>query len=151
MCTIARWATRLESLAHVILRDDGYLLLEISVAAGVVAVIVRVDDEAHRLFGDAFQCGLNLLRERSILIIHNHNAVVADRRANVPSRALEHVHVAGHFRDLDLHFAEILVLSHSHSRNEEQTSRQNGCHVIHPFLFLNAPGHILAKSVQVSR
>ena len=58
---VAAAAAALQALADVILRDDGRLLLEVCISAGVVGVIVRVDDETHGLVGDAFQCGLNLV------------------------------------------------------------------------------------------
>ncbi len=110
---IAGGAARFQSLAHIVLRDDRRLLLEIRVPAGVIAVIVRVDDEPHRLVGDAFQRRLNFLGERGVLIVDNHNSIVPDRCANVPSRAFQHVNVAGHLGDLHLDFAEILLLRRS--------------------------------------
>ena len=42
----------------------------------MVVVIVRVNDEAHRLVGDTFQGGLNFLGERRVLVIDNDDAVV---------------------------------------------------------------------------
>ena len=84
---VARRAAALQALAHVVLRDDRRLLLEICIPAGVIAVIVRVDDEPHRLVGDALQRGLNLVGQRGVLIVDDHDAVVADRRADVSSRA----------------------------------------------------------------
>ena len=97
----------------------GRLLLEVRVPAGVVAVIVRVDDEAHRLVGDALQRGLNLVRQRRVLVVDDHDAVLADGRADVAARALQHVDVAGDLGDLDLHFAEVLVLSRGQAESKK--------------------------------
>ena len=108
--TIARGAAALQPLAHVVLRDDRSLLLEICISARVISVIMRVDDEPHRLVGDALQRRLNLVGQRCVLIIDNHDAVFADGRADVSSRAFQHVNASGHLRDLDLDLAEILVL-----------------------------------------
>jgi hypothetical protein len=93
------------------LRNDRRLLLEVRVSSGVVAVIVRVDDESHRLVGYPLERCLNLVGQRRVLIVDNHDPVVAHRRANVPARALQHVDVPGHFGDLDLNLAEVLFLS----------------------------------------
>ena len=61
----------------------GRLLLEVSVPAGMVAVIVGVDDEAYRLVGDALQRGLDLFRQRGVLVVDDDDAVLADRGADV--------------------------------------------------------------------
>ena len=42
-----------QALADVLVRDDRRLLAEDLVAAGVIAVVVRVEDELDRLGGDA--------------------------------------------------------------------------------------------------
>ena len=67
-----------QPLAHVFLRDDGSQLGEIRISAGVVAVVVRVDDETHRLVGDAFERRLDLGRQRGELIVDHNDAIVAD-------------------------------------------------------------------------
>lgn len=96
--------------ANVVLCNDGRLLLRICVAAGVIAVEVRIDDETDGLISDTFQCSLNLLGQPGVLIVDED--VVADGRSNVSrSLAFQHVNVAGHFRDVELNFAQILVLS----------------------------------------
>ena len=78
---IARRAAGLQAFAHIVVGDQrGARGIERLVAAGMVAVIVGVDDEAHGLVRDAdvFQRGLNLLRERGELVVHDHDAVLAD-------------------------------------------------------------------------
>src|SRR5580692_6203973 len=76
--------------ANVVLCNDGRLLLRICVAAGVIAVEVRIDDETDGLISDTFQCSLNLLGQPGVLIVDED--VVADGRSNV-SRSLAFQHV----------------------------------------------------------
>ncbi len=90
--------------------DDRRLLLKEFVSAGVVWVIVRVDDEAYRLVGNALQRCLNFVGERGVLIVDHDDAVAADRGTDVAARALQHIDGAGNFGDFDLHFGEIAVL-----------------------------------------
>ena len=71
-------SARRQPLAHVLLRDDGPLLGKIRISAGVVAMVVRVDDETHRLVGDALERRLDLGRERGELIVDHNDAIVAD-------------------------------------------------------------------------
>jgi hypothetical protein len=79
---------------------------------------MRVDDEAHRLVGNAFESLLNSFCERSVLIVNDHNAIIANRSANVAPGPGEHVNVAGDCRDFDLHLAEVLILSQAQPRRE---------------------------------
>src|SRR5580700_2417167 len=127
---IASASAALQAFANVVLGNDGRLLLEVGVPTGVVGVIVGVDDETHRLVGDAFQRVLNLVGQRGVLVIDDDDAVVADRRANVSARALQHVNIASHSRDLHLHFAEVLFLSGSQGTGE-QTGGKKGRHFTH--------------------
>src|SRR5271165_3498167 len=64
-----RLAAFLQSFADVIVRNDGSLLLKKFVPARVVSVVVRVDDKAHWLVGNAFEGYLNFVSKRSVLII----------------------------------------------------------------------------------
>ena len=86
---------------------------EVRVSTSVIAVIVRVDDEADGLVGDAeiFQRGGDFFGERREFVVDDDDAVFADRRGDVAAGAFEHIDVAGHFRDFDLDFGEIFVLS----------------------------------------
>ena len=74
---VARGAARLEAFADVIVGDDSSLLLEVGVSTDVVAMIVRVDDEAYRLVGNSLKCCVNLIGERRRLVIDQNNAIVA--------------------------------------------------------------------------
>ena len=104
-----------KALAHVVLRDDRRFLLEECVAAGVVAVIVGVDDEADRLVGNALERSLDLLGQGSVFVVDHDDAVVTHRRADVSARSLQHVDAAGNVGDLDLDLAEILALRKQHA------------------------------------
>lgn len=108
---VAGSAPGLEAFADVVVGDDGRLFLEVGVSTDVVTMIVRVDDEPHRLVVDAFQRGLNLFGQRGALVVNQQDAVIADGSADVSASAFEHVDIAGDFADLDLDLAEVLVLS----------------------------------------
>jgi hypothetical protein len=95
------------------------LLLEKFVSARMVFVVMRVDNEAHRLVGNAFKRLLNSPRQRSVLIIHDHNPVIANRRANVASCPRKHVNISRYFRNFDLHLAEVLILRQAHHRRKK--------------------------------
>ena len=95
------------------MRNNRRLLLKIRIPTRMILVVMRIDNEPHRQCGDAFQRRLDLVRQWRILIVHYHNAVFAHRRSDVPAGALQHEHVSGHLRDLDLNFAEILILGGS--------------------------------------
>jgi len=105
---------------HILVRDDGGVFAEHFIAPGVIAVIVRVQNELDRLIGDAFQRFLDLWRQRRELVIDDHDAVFADRDADVASRSLQHIHGSGDLLDLDLHFAEITFLSDERHSEEGQ-------------------------------
>jgi len=67
--------------------------------------------KAYWLVPKYSQGRLDFLRQGSILVIHDDDAVFSDGSANVAACAFQHIDVAGHFRDLHLDFAEILVLA----------------------------------------
>ena len=125
-------AAGLQALAHVVLRDDGRARSgEGQVSAGVVAVVVGVDDEAHRLVGraNALERGGDLVGQRSVLVIDDDDAIFADRGGDVAARAFQHVDVAGNLGDLDLDLAEVLVLRRgkaaAHSRKKNASLRMD--------------------------
>jgi hypothetical protein len=67
---------------------------------------------------------MHLLGQRGVL--DDDDAVVADGRSNVSrTAAFQHVNVAGHFRDLPLNFAEILVLSADQAAGKQTGSQEN--------------------------
>jgi len=100
----------------------------------MVFVVMRVDDEAHRLVGNAFERLLDSFGQRRVLIVDHHDAVIADRSPDVAARPLEHVDVAGNFRDFDLNFAEVPVLREAQARRETSNYRDTKCvvHKSHP-------------------
>src|SRR5580704_18127726 len=108
---ISQSAATLQSLANVVLSNDGGLLLEVRVTAGVIGMIVGIDDKAHRLVSDAFQRRLDFVGQGSVLVVDDYDAVVADRSSDVSAGTLDHIDVAGNLCDLHRDFTEVLVLS----------------------------------------
>src|SRR5437588_2606352 len=118
---IARRTALLEPLADIIVRNDGSLFLEVCIPAGVISVIMGIDDESNRLVSDPFQCSLDFLGEWRVLIVHNDNAVLAYRGADVPRvRALQHVDAASDLGDFDLNLGEILLLGPDRDTAKQQ-------------------------------
>src|SRR5260370_30357086 len=71
---ITRGSAGFEALANIVLRNDrGTRVAEGHVSAGVVPVIVRVDDEAHRLVCNLqfFQRGLDFFSQGSELVVRS--------------------------------------------------------------------------------
>jgi len=58
---VADASTALQTFANVVLCNAGRWLLKICVAAGVIAVEVRIDDETDGLIRHTFRCSRNLL------------------------------------------------------------------------------------------
>ena len=113
---VAGDAAGFEALANVVLGDDASSpRWRRAVPAGVIAVIVGVDDEADGLVGDAeiFQGGVDFVGERREFVVNDDDAVFADRRGDIAARAFEHIDVAGNFGDFDLDFGEVLLLGAS--------------------------------------
>src|SRR5208283_4933682 len=131
---VACLAAFFQALADIVMRDDGRLLLEKFVPARMVFMVMRVDDEAHRLVGNALERLLNSFRQRCVLIVDNHDAVIADRSANVASRSHQHINTAGDFRDFDLNFAEVMILSKAKASREtsEYCDTRGSAHGSHP-------------------
>src|SRR5262249_47993044 len=117
-----------EAFADVVLRDYGRTGCgEGSVSACVVAVIVRVDDEADGFVRDAeiLERGLNFFGKGSKLIVHDDDAIFADGGGDVAALTLEHVNVSGNFGDLNLDFRPIGCLFLSRSEGAEKSCGQN--------------------------
>src|SRR5262249_26361486 len=73
-----------ETEPDVVLGDNGgAVLLEVGIAAGVVAVEVSVDDVFDRQRRDRLYGGLDLVRQRRELSVHHDDAVSADRNGDV--------------------------------------------------------------------
>src|SRR5215471_5079708 len=104
-------ATAFQSLAHIVLGNHrGTRVAERLVPAGVITVIVSVDDKPHGFVGNALESGLNLFRKRRELIINDNDAVFTYRGRYVAARALEHVDVSRYFSYFDLNLREIILL-----------------------------------------
>ena len=81
-----------EALAHVFVRDDDRAgLAEGIVAAGVIAMQVRVDHEVHRLVREHRDGGADLRRHVGELIVDDGGAVDAHREPHVAAASHEHV------------------------------------------------------------
>src|SRR5215470_7053211 len=116
---IASRAAFLQPLAHIVVRYDRRLLLEVGIAAGVVAVKVRVDDESNGLVGDAFEGGLDFFGQGRILIIDHHDTVLADGSADVSACAFQHVNIPGNLRDFNFDLAEVAILCRGENRHQQ--------------------------------
>src|SRR6266850_1335733 len=118
----------IEPPANVILGDErGAGVVERYVSAGVVSVIVRVDDEAHGLVRNFqfLQRGLDFFRQRSKLVVHNDDAVLAHRSGNVAALAFQHVDIAGNLGRLDLNLGPVrLLLRHGNLPASQRRSNQ---------------------------
>ena len=115
-CALVRRTSR-KSLRHAELR-------KILVAAGVVRVLMRVDQEPDRPIGDLLDGGDDLVRERGELRVDPEHPVGPDQRADRSALSLEHEHVRGQFRRLDLDRAEVLLLLRAGGRCEHQKGRR---------------------------
>jgi len=107
---IACYAACGQTLANIILRDHSRTGIgEGGVPAGVIAVIVSIDDEANRLVCDAkiFEPSLDFFGKRSKLVVNDDDSVSADRGRDISSLAFQHVDVSGNFSDLDLDFGPV--------------------------------------------
>src|SRR5690349_12984179 len=73
---------RYESDAH---------LFEILITPGMVAVNVRVQQETDLTAIDAVNCSLDLLRQRSKLIVDHEESVGSGEQPDISTRALQHI------------------------------------------------------------
>src|SRR5262249_6262067 len=113
-----------QPFADVRVRDDGRINAEDGVAAGVVAVPVRIDDEFEFALAQLFQGGFDLVGQRRELIINDQDAVRADRYSDVSAGTFQHIDVAGDHRGLYLDFGKILPLSEGKAGKQAQ-GKQN--------------------------
>jgi hypothetical protein len=106
----------------------------------MIEVVVRIDDEAQRLVGEALERGADLVGERRELVVDDHDAVLADRCSDVAARTFQHVHAARDLRDLDLDLAEILLLGACGARDSGQRTEQHGANpIVHDVLHQGLP------------
>ena len=96
--------------AQLLARDDrGAHLAEVLVAAGMIAVHVRVDDELDRLRRELLDGGGDLVAQRRELRVDHEDAVGPDEHADGAALAVERVELVGDLVGLDLDLAEILA------------------------------------------
>ena len=102
-----------QALPDVFLGDDRHAILgEGLVTAGVVAMIMGVDQIFDRQIGDGGDHGLDLVMERRELAVDHDDAVLCQCHGDVPANtsrhlALEHVDVVAEVGGLDLDLGEI--------------------------------------------
>jgi hypothetical protein len=119
-----------ETLAHVLLGDHNRTVFaEWRIPADMIAVVVRIDEEANRLLGDGGNRGLELVVHLRELAVHHDDAVVACGNRRVAAEALEHIGAAAKVEALHLDFRP--VGSHRRARRllpergHDQTGRSN--------------------------
>src|SRR5579872_568733 len=110
-CAACYGSAFLQTLADVIVSDDGRIGAELGIATSMVSMEMSVNDKLERFVGDSFEGRFDFGSERRELVIDNHDAVFTHGNADIASRAFQHINVTSHFSDLDFHRAEIL-LSH---------------------------------------
>jgi hypothetical protein len=88
----------------------GAVLVEERISAGVIAVIMGVDEIFDRQRRDLLDGGLDLVVERRELAVHHDGAIGADSDGDVSALTLEHVGLVSQLRSLDLHLGEVDVL-----------------------------------------
>jgi hypothetical protein len=104
-----------EPLAYVIVSDDRSFRTELSVAARMVAMPVRVEDKAKLSLVDSFKCSADLVSQGRKLIVNDEYAVCTNRNADISARSHEHVNIAGDLRCLHFDFREIGLSSSADS------------------------------------
>jgi len=111
-----------EPLAHVLVGDDDRAVAaEDGVAARVVAVPVRIEDEAHRLRRHRRDGLLQLRRHGRDLIVDEEHAGIADGERDVSARAGDEVEALGQLLRLEL-LGRLLCPRHG----ERQDDRADG-------------------------
>jgi len=105
---------------------------EVLVAAGVIAVEMRVDEILHGQRRDRLDSCFNFLGQRRELPIHHDDAVAANRNGDVPACAFEHVGVVAEIGGFDLDLRPVDQRRHRHRRLHgglrERGSGDHGCH-----------------------
>ena len=108
--------------------------MEQRISAGVIAVIMGVDEIFDGQRRDLLDGGLDLVVERRELAVHHDDAVGADRDGDVAALALEHVGLVAQVGGLDLDLGEVDVLlskcgsgSKQHGRARER-GKCDTCH-----------------------
>jgi hypothetical protein len=118
--------------------DERSRFSEVLVAAGVVAVPVRIEDELHRLGRDLRDRRGDLVAERRVLVVDHENRVHPGRDADVAAGAGQHVHGVGKLRRSHLDLGEIGLRRRRKGREggQDGDARANRMgHVTPPFRF----------------
>ena len=105
------------------MRHDQRLFAEHDIAAGVVAVEVRVHHELQVARRDPRNRSPDLVGQRRELIVDDQDAVLAGRDADVAARAGQHVDRTGDVLGGDLDGREVLL---RRGRRGEESGRGHG-------------------------
>jgi len=118
--------------------DRDAFLAEGRVAAGVIAVIMRVDQVLDRLIADFRNRRFQLVVHRRELRIHHDDAVRADGDRDVAACALEHVGVLAEIGRLHFDLGKVLLLCRVHIRRDQRHAGggECPCQISHRFLLL---------------
>jgi hypothetical protein len=118
------------------MRDDACAFLaEGLVTAGVIAVIMRIDEIFHRLIGDGGNRRLQLVVHGRELGIDHDDPIAAHGHRDIAARAFEHIGVVAEVRRFHLNLREILLLRRLDARRRQCGYRngRNPCAVSHGF------------------
>ena len=92
-----------KTLAHVLVGDDHRAVFaEWRIPADVIAVIMRIDEEAHGLLRDGGDRGLELVVHLRELAVHHDDAVVAGGNRRVTAEAFKHIGAVAEIESLHL-------------------------------------------------
>src|SRR5262249_31422199 len=78
---------------------------------------------------NALEGGLDLGRQGRELSVHDHQAVIARRNADVSARTFQHVDAIGDLLRFDLDLAQVLVLGKSKCRAREKGAQKELSHI----------------------
>jgi hypothetical protein len=92
---------------------------EALVAAGMVAMPMRVDHEADRIRIDGAHRGENLVGQRRELVVHQRISVLAIGQADIAAGSEQHGHAGRDALHLDLDLGEILLRSRARGHGEQ--------------------------------
>jgi len=115
-----------QAMAQFGTRDDGGAhLAEILVAASVIAVHVRIDQEADRLAaGNLLDRGRDLFAQGGKLAVHHEHAIGTGEHANRTTRAVERVKIIRQLVGLDLYLGIVGLRLREQGRRGQSSQRE---------------------------
>ncbi len=114
-----------QTLANIVVREDqAAAAAQILVAAGVVSVIVGVNEEFGLLTTDRFDCSEDLVSQGRILIVDEKGAVRANQQADITTLAGKHIYLPSDRQSADGHFFRCCAAGER--RETDHQNRQGG-------------------------